>query len=84
MDVFVYIIKSMKFDKFYIGQTDNVESRLIVHNGPRAKWTKRYQPWKLVNTEKYSSRSEAMKREKYLKSLKNIGRCLEDVKAGKI
>jgi len=84
MKVYVYILESIEHNVFYIGQCKDVKERLEVHNSPRARWTKRYQPWRIVHTEEYASRSEAIKREKYLKSLKNIERFIEDIKSGKL
>ena len=31
-------------------------------------WTIHFRPWKIIYTEEYSTKSEALKREKYLKS----------------
>jgi len=70
---YVYILKSIQHDRFYIGQTKDIEERLKWHNSPRARWTKRYQPWELVHKEEYMTRSEAVIREAKLKALKNIG-----------
>jgi len=76
----VYILRSEKFDKYYIGQTKDLKARIELHNSSRAKWTKRYQPWVLVHFEEFETRSVAMKREKELKSLKDIRRHLEQLK----
>lgn len=39
------------------------------HNEKRTKgWTIKYRPWKVVFTEKFETKDEAMKREKQLKS----------------
>jgi len=73
----VYILKSEKFNRFYIGQTKDLKKRIEHHNGSKARWTKRYQPWVLVHFEEYESRAEALKRETALKSLKNISRFLD-------
>ncbi|AFH50302.1 Putative endonuclease [Ignavibacterium album JCM 16511] len=67
----VYTIYSEKFNKIYIGQTENIERRMIEHNnGLLSVYSKRYRPWELVYTEEYPTRAEAMKREKQLKSQK--------------
>lgn len=58
-------------EKYYIGQTNNLERRLFYHNSGYSKSTKSGIPWKLVYQEEYESRLEAMKREKQLKSNKN-------------
>ncbi len=67
----VYIIQSEKTKKFYIGYTNNLESRLKQHNEGKNKWTKNKGPWKIVYTEKFKTKSEAIKREKFLKRQKN-------------
>lgn len=61
---FVYILYSKRIDKYYIGITDNLELRLERHNQGWGKFTKGGIPWKLVYSEKFASKQEAMKREK--------------------
>ena len=67
---YVYIIKSLKDNKFYIGQTNNIENRLVKHNKGLVKSTKNRKPFILVFQEEFISRKEAINREIYLKSLK--------------
>ena len=69
---YTYVLYSSHFDRIYIGQTNNLDFRVDKHNFGLIKSTKRYVPWKLIYYETYGTRSEAMKREKYLKS--HIGR----------
>jgi len=68
----VYVIKSESSNKIYIGQTSNLEKRLIQHNDLKnnfSKYTKRNKgPWKLIYKEEFETRSEAIKRERFLKS----------------
>jgi len=67
----VYALYSEAFDKIYIGYSSNVDERIKSHNELATKgWTIRYRPWKVIYTEKYSTKSEAMRREKQLKSAK--------------
>ena len=67
----VYAIYSEQFNKIYIGQTENIERRMFEHNnGLLSIYSKRYKPWKVVYTEEYPTRAEAMKRERQLKSQK--------------
>mgnify|MGYP001392396383 FL=1 len=70
MTYFVYLIVSnLKNNKkiSYVGYTNNLKKRLILHNsGKGAKFT-RGKKWKLVYYEKYDSRSTAMKNEFRLK-----------------
>lgn len=67
----VYVIQNPE-GRIYTGQTDRLEWRLHQHNDPAhtlTRTTKRYPgPWKLVYVEELATRSEAMAREKKLKS----------------
>jgi len=67
---FVYIIRSLKFEKYYTGSTENLDRRLKNHNSGKVRSTKVYKPWKIAYTELYESKSEALKREKQIKSYK--------------
>ncbi|MCC5942877.1 MAG: GIY-YIG nuclease family protein [Balneolaceae bacterium] len=69
--VYVYILYSVVADRYYVGQTSNLEERVSRHNQGGSKYTKFGIPWKLVYKEGFETRSEAMKREKKLKSSKN-------------
>ncbi|MCA9386925.1 GIY-YIG nuclease family protein [Candidatus Dojkabacteria bacterium] len=66
----VYIIKSDN-GKYYIGYTSQLEERLVRHNQGRERYTKKYLPWILVYTKNFDIKSDALKYEKYLKSLKS-------------
>jgi putative endonuclease len=68
MNYFIYILFSSAFNRTYVGQTNNLTSRLEYHNSGKVRSTKSYRPWTLVRTEIYNSRAEAMKREKWLKT----------------
>ena len=45
---YVYLLDSEKICKYYIGQTNNLDDRLIRHNGNRCRSTKNKGSWKLV------------------------------------
>ena len=64
----VYLLYSPSFDRTYVGQTKEIDPRLSMHNAGRVRSTKAYRPWVLVYVEEYGTRSEAMAREKWLKS----------------
>ena len=66
--MYVYVIRSEKDGRFYVGLTSNVEKRVSQHNAGRTRSTKAYRPWKLFFFEECLNRIEARKREKYLKS----------------
>ncbi len=67
----VYILRTSA-NTYYIGQTKDLEKRLEEHraHGPAsAKYMRYFPSFTLVYTEKFGTRSEAMKREAYLKKL---------------
>lgn len=66
---FVYILYSEKGNRYYIGQTSDVEARLHRHNSGYEKSTLPYMPWKLLCKIEKPNRSEAMILERKLKNL---------------
>ena len=68
MKYFVYVIYSEQHDKIYIGMTSNLQKRVFAHNNLPKGWTQSFRPWKLVHSEEFLTKSEALKREKELKS----------------
>ena len=68
---YIYVLYSKTYLKFYIGSTSNLEGRLQAHNHPANKgWTKSFQPWVIIYNETFNTKSQAMAREKQLKSAK--------------
>jgi putative endonuclease len=68
-----YIHYSEKFNKNYTGYTSKLIERFKSHNILEIKgYTLKFRPWKVIHVEFFNSKSEAMKREKYLKT--GIGR----------
>jgi len=67
---FVYVLYSPAADKIYIGYTSrNPEERLFAHNHiEKGSYTSRFRPWKILFTEPFETKSEALKREKQLKA----------------
>jgi putative endonuclease len=69
----VYILENSE-GKFYIGQTEHLETRLENHNRTDAfegKWTRKNGPWRLVWSESHQIRSLAIQRERQIKSMKS-------------
>jgi len=66
---YVYILKSIKDNKLYVGYSINLKNRLLRHKHGRVNATKFRRPLKLVYWEKLKNRYDGRKREKYLKSL---------------
>jgi len=67
----VYVLKSTLNNKYYIGSTSNISQRIINHNAGFSRWTKHGIPWIMVYSEEYLTRSEALIREKKIKSYKS-------------
>jgi putative endonuclease len=65
---FVYVLISKKNGRIYIGQTADLEKRMLVHNQGFCRSTKPYRPWVIGYHEIVKSRSLAVIRERYLKS----------------
>lgn len=72
MTYFVYAIYNQNHNKFYIGQTFDIEKRLLEHNKKTLKgYTSKFDgEWVLIYKEESPSRQEALKREKQLKSFR--------------
>ncbi|SRR3989338_2171633 len=72
MDKFiVYILKSRKVNRHYIGSTKDIQKRLKDHNEGLNRSTKFGIPWEVIYTEKgFKTRRAAEERERELKSWK--------------
>jgi len=66
----IYSIYNKQAEKIYIGQTADIVTRLHQHNGHEfTGYTSRFQgEWILIYQESVSTRTEALIREKQLKS----------------
>jgi putative endonuclease len=73
---FTYILKSLRDGRRYIGHSDNLEIHLKFHNLSLNPSTKNRRPLILVCFKKFENKIEAIRYERYLKSLKG-GRQLE-------
>ena len=65
---FVYAIKSQIKKYIYVGLTNNYKRRINQHQQGKEKTTRAYRPFTTILIEKYQTRAESRKREKYLKS----------------
>ena len=69
---FVYILYSPSADKYYVGQTENLELRLQFHNElSEHSYTSNYRPWDLKLSIPVLNRSMAMRIEKHIKKRKS-------------
>ena len=73
MSFYVYMLESIeKKSVTYVGYTKDLKKRISLHNrGKGAKFT-RGRTWKLVHKEFFSSKSEAISREYYIKKNRTL------------
>jgi len=65
---YVYVLRSEKDRKLYVGYTKDLKVRIKMHNGGKVKSTRNRTPFKLIYYEACLNQQDALKREKYLKS----------------
>jgi putative endonuclease len=66
---YVYVLKSQKDDKNYVGYTKNLKLRFEQHNKGLVSSTKNRRPLNLIYYEACLNQQDATKREKYLKTI---------------
>jgi putative endonuclease len=64
----VYVLRSEKTGRRYIGSCEDLTDRLGRHNRGESKATAHGVPWKLVYSEQLATRSAALLRERYFKT----------------
>ncbi|PKL81818.1 MAG: excinuclease ABC subunit C [Ignavibacteriae bacterium HGW-Ignavibacteriae-3] len=65
---YVYVIRSLKDNKNYVGFTRDLKRRIVEHNSGNVTSTKTRIPFELVYWEGCRNQQDAIKMEKYLKS----------------
>ena len=65
---YVYILQSIKDNKFYIGSTADLKRRVNEHEQGKVSSTRHRLPIKLICYEAYSKKDQGLRREKFLKS----------------
>ena len=66
---YVYVLKSLKSKRLYVGFTEDLKKRLEEHNrGIGGKFSKSNKPFKLVFYEAFLDKKDAIKQEKFYKS----------------
>lgn len=69
MEHSVYVLRSRKNGKRYVGYTGKtVEERLMDHHSGSNKWSRDNGPFEIIHREACGSKTEALRREHYLKS----------------
>ncbi len=77
MPYYVYVLRSLRNGKRYVGMTSKPpDSRLREHNSGSNRWTSHNRPFELVHAEQFETRADASQREPFLKS--GAGRKITD------
>jgi putative endonuclease len=69
----VYIIRSVSLEKFYIGETKDLEERIFQHNSGfyNSAFSRKAKDWKLYFVLECNSRTQARKIEAHIKNMKS-------------
>ena len=66
---YVYILRSLEDrERYYVGSTSDLRSRLKKHNAGDVSHTSKYAPWEIKTYLAFSDEKRAFAFEKYLKS----------------
>ncbi len=68
---YVYVLYSVKLDKYYVGACEDIIQRMIRHNSGESVFTSRGIPWELKYHEIYPDMFSARKREMEIKRKKS-------------
>ena len=68
---YFYILQSLISCRYYVGSTEDLKNRLLLHNKGMVRSTKSDKPWRLVYSESFSTLKEARKRELQVKKWKS-------------
>jgi putative endonuclease len=64
----VYVLLSVKTGRRYVGSCEDVDERVRRHNAGHSKSTRHGIPWILIHSESFSTRAEAVRKERYYKT----------------
>lgn len=66
---YIYLLESLSVpSERYVGETQDLKTRLADHNGGKSIHTAKFRPWKVVTYIAFSDRRQALVFERYLKS----------------
>lgn len=68
MTHYVYVLRSIKDGRLYVGYTTNLKRRLAEHNAGTVPSTRHRIPFKLIYYEACRHQADALRRERYLKT----------------
>jgi len=65
---YVYILKSLKDGRNYVGYTNDLKRRVSEHNSGKVRVTRNRRPFRPIYYEAYCNQQDATEREKYFKT----------------
>jgi len=68
---YVYILESELDGTYYVGSTRDLDVRVARHNQGGSRYTKSKRPWKVIYSEKFENKSDALIRERQIKRRKS-------------
>ncbi|MBI4262532.1 GIY-YIG nuclease family protein [Candidatus Uhrbacteria bacterium] len=75
----VYVLRSIRHDRLYIGVSENPARRLMEHNAGKTTSTRPFVPFRIIYSARYLDKGAALHREK---QIKNSGKIRQELKAG--
>ena len=81
---YVYILRSLKDGRLYVGESADVARRLARHNGGLVKATRHRRPPEVVAVKRVADRRAALKVERHLKTLEGSQEKRRLVETGRI
>ena len=66
--IYVYVLRSARDGQLYTGCTNDLRSRLALHNAGQVPSTRERRPFELIYYEACLNKRDAFRREKYLKT----------------
>ncbi|MEI7664065.1 MAG: GIY-YIG nuclease family protein [Bacteroidota bacterium] len=70
-DHYVYILYSVTREQYYTGFTHDLETRLFKHNAGSTPSTRPGIPWRMVYSETFKNKHDAIRRESEIKKRKS-------------
>ena len=71
---YVYVLKSRRTNRYYVGSTQDLEKRLTEHNDSTSnpsRWTRGGGPWVLVFSVEFATVEDALRAETFIKRMKS-------------
>lgn len=81
---YVYVIKSVSKNWFYVGLTNNVSKRLHQHNLGQSTATKAYSPFTLIYSKPFADRISGRDYEKFLKVRSNKEKLIKSLQVAEV